>query len=1164
MRKRKKRLSAAALSMAVLLALGMPQTVMAEEQQGEIEEPQVVKQAIGTTYLYDFNITGSKTAEGWTGITVNKKNGTSESDYYYTAEKGYGIVGEGVIQGRNESVGNNTAFSIPEEVYKDYAILKDKEFATDIENGTYTVQIIVGSVNSNTTKVSIEGKEEVSINPGKEKYDILTIDTVEVADGQMNFKFAGDGRVNGIIIGSIEAPQNVQAQVDMESMKVDLTWNEVESATSYNIYRTKNKVTTKIGSVDAGQCTYSDLDVNLMETYSYTVKAVNGTGIESAASTPVEVEVKDNSPAPAAPANLKLNVTSDSTTISWDPVEKAVKYEVYWSDRNRDDLEGTEGYALAGDTEETSFTYNKSTHIQRWFKVVAVGTGGKSEPSASIEAEIQNTIEAQAEYLDRGLVAVKTADGVFVSFRIPGDEYAKNASYRIYRDGEMIKEISPEENSNYLDPNGTEKSRYTVQAVIDGTVYQECSPVTPWSEQYMEVELQQPDPYYDEKLPEANAYEYKPNDTNVADVDGDGEYELLVKWDGISYDNSIEGYTSPVYIDCYKLDGTLLWRINLGINIRAGAHYTQFQVYDFDGDGKAEIICKTADGTVDGKGKQVDGTDEVVDYRSVKDQKSSTGLTYARNGYVLDGPEYLTLFDGETGEAINTVDYDPPRGDVAAWGDAYGNRVDRFLAGVAYLDGVHPSAIFSRGYYTRAVVCAYDVVNDKLVQRWKIDSNDEQSKDLYGQGAHSLTASDVDDDGCQEVIFGSATIDHDGTLLYSLSQKGEKNGGHGDAERVSDFNLKNPGKEIFMVHENYPWDAGFEMHDGATGEYVFAYPTTSDTGRGVAADIDPRYEGAESWAIATNSWDTREGKLVTQDGELISETIPAANHMIWWDGDLGREILNHTFVDTKDEAGNKIQYPVGVYISKWDWEANTEKMLLESEEVYSNNTTKGNPCFQADIFGDWREEVAWRTADNKAIRIYTTVDSSSYRLYTLMHDIQYRAQVACQATGYNQPPTTSFYIGFDEELMNVPTPTLNIVNNQQGETVPTPTLDKSALESVIQKAESLKAEDWTQESYQAVQEALAEAKTVLETAKTQNEINEAAKKLEQAIEKLVKKDAPQSEEEKKPGTAENLQTSNKPIKTGDETQGLGIVLIVMIAAVIIGGGAIVYRRKNRK
>ncbi len=1020
MRNTRKQLGAAFLAAAVLMTTAMSAAVSAEET--------VQTRASGAAeWKFDFNIEGSDTADGWTGITVNKKGGSSVTGYTYTSEQGYGIVDTGAaVEGRTESVGNNTEFSIPEEVYTDFAILKNREFAVDVDNGIYTVQFVIGSTNSNTTNVSIEdGAYTGSLNPGKTQYGILTVDSVEITDGQMNMTFSGDGRVNGIIIGSIAAPENVKAAADLDLMQVNLAWDEVDRAVSYNVYRNVGDVTQKIGSSESNA--YIDTEVELLGSYTYTVKAVSATGIESAASEAVDIVVQDTSAeTPAAPTGVEVTVTADAAAITWEPVENAVEYEVYWSDRNRTDLEGTDGYALAGKTADTTYTYEKSTHIERWFKIVAVGAGGKSEASEAAKAEIGTEINAQAEYLDRGLVAVNTSEGVFVSFRIPGDEYADAASYRILRDGEVIKEIGADENSNYLDTEGTPESEYSVQAVIDGKVYEACDPVTPWSDQYMEVPLQKPESYYDDKL--TTEYEYVPNDTNIADADGDGEYELFVKWDGLSHDNSEEGYTSPVYIDCYKLDGTLLWRIDLGINIRSGAHYTQFQVYDFDGDGKAEVICKTADGTVDGLGNPVDGTEEVVDYRSVTGETSSAGLTYKRDGYILDGPEYLTLFDGETGEALDTIDYDPGRGDVTSWGDDYGNRVDRFLAGVAYLDGETPSAVFSRGYYTRAVVCAYNVVDDKLVQLWKIDSNDEESADLYGQGAHSLTAADVDGDGCQEVVYGSATIDQDGTLLYALGQKGDRHGGHGDAERVSDFNLKNPGLEIFMVHENYPWDAGIEMHDAETGEYAFSLPTTDDTGRGASGDIDPRYEGAESWAIDTNTWNSRSGRLVSQDGELISNNIPAANFMIWWDGDLGREILDHTYNNE----------PISVNISKWNWETETEDVLLESDEVYSNNGTKGNPCFQADIFGDWREEAAWRTADGNAIRIYTTTDLSDYRLYTLMHDTQYRAQVACEATGYNQPPTTSFYIGFDEDLMNVPTPTLNIVNDRQEEVVTDP------------------------------------------------------------------------------------------------------------------------------
>ncbi len=1099
MRKRKERFIALLTGMVLIMSSSISNWDSIVAQAAELSKKSV-------EMLFDFNITGSNTAKGWTGITVNKKDGNSESDYLYTSEKGYGIVpneSESVVQGRKEAVTANEDYQIPEDVYTDFALMNGREFAVDLENGIYSVQFIVGSTNTNTTTVMIEGKEEYkdSLKNTKGSYDVLSINDVEVTDGQMNIAFCGGSggdRINGIVISSIMAPANVKASQDFTNMKIDLAWDMADGAASYNIYRVENGISKQIGNTK--ECHYSDFGVEMLGDYTYYVKAVGSTGMESAASEAIEVELRDEKiTLPSTPQNAAItNITEELTTLSWEPVEGAVQYRIYWSDRNRTDLQGTDGYTLAGITTDTTYQYEKSTHMKRYFKVVAANLGGESQSSEVLEAPIKKTISSQVEYLDRGLVAVNTSEGVFVSWRIPEDEYVANASYELYRDGNKIATIGAEDNSNYLDKEGSSESTYTIKSVINGTTYQACDSVSVWSEQYLQVNLQKPEPYYDDKL--TTEYEYTPNDTTVADADGDGEYELFVKWDGISKDNSKDGYTSPVYIDCYKLDGTLLWRIDLGINIRAGAHYTQLQVFDFDGDGKAEVICKTADGTLDANGTPIDGTDEVIDYRSVKGEKSSTGLVYEKDGYVLDGPEYLTLFDGETGIALDTIDYDPPRGDVSAWGDSYGNRVDRFLSGVAYLDGVHPSAIFARGYYTRAVACAYDVVNNKLVQRWKIDSNDEESKDFYGQGAHSITAADVDNDGCQEIMYGSATIDHDGTLLYSLSQKGKKHGGHGDAERVSDFNLKNPGLEIFMVHENYPWDAGIEMHDGNNSDYLFSFSTTDDIGRGATADIDPRYEGAESWAVIANKWNAREGKIVTQDGEEIGTTIPAANFTIWWDGDLGREILDHTFVDENGE-----QYPVSVNISKWDWENQKETVLLESDEVYSNNGTKGNPCFQADIFGDWREEAAWRTTDGNAIRIYTTVDLSDYRLYTLMHDTQYRAQVACESTGYNQPPSTSFYIGFDEDFINVPVPTLNIVNNQSGEVEKPVETNKAGLQVAVTIYENYAEEDYTSETWEVFSKALETANIVIanETA-TQEEIDAALNALLDAGKNLKK------------------------------------------------------------
>lgn len=1075
-------------------------------------------------YNFDFNITGTDTAEGWTGITVNKKGGSTETDYLYSPEKGYGFLDNGSnIEGRSEKVGNNTNYNFSEELYTDFALVSGREFVVDIDNGVYALQFIVGSTNSNTTKVTVENLEEKSINAGKETFGVLTITDVEVTDGQLNMKFGGDGRLNGIVITSVSAPTDLVEEVNYSDLSVSLNWKGASGLVSYNVYRTNNdtKVTTKIGNVV--ETSYVDDTAELFGKYTYFVKGVSAKGIESAATNEVSVELKNPSVAvPESPINVKVtNVTDDSTTISWDPVEGALLYQVYWSDRNRTDLEGTDGFALIDETKDTTYTYKKSTHVDRYFKVVAVNAGGSSKPSDVVVANAVAELNAQAEYLDRGLVAMMTEDGVYVGFRLRADEYANNTSFEIYRDGKLVTTIASTENTNYLDTEGTLDSVYTVKAITNGVRYKACNPVHVLADQYLDVKMDIPDPIYDSKLTET--YEYSINDTSLGDADGDGEYELYVKWDpSNSKDNSKSGFTGPTIIDCYKLDGTRLFRINLGINIRSGAHYTQFQVFDFDGDGKAELICKTADGTVDGKGNVIGDTS--ADYRN-------------DSGYVLDGPEYLTLFDGLTGEELDTIDYNPARGNVGDWGDKYGNRVDRFLAGVAYLDGEHPSAIFARGYYTRAVVCAYDVVDKKLTERWVIDSNDEANKSLYGQGAHSLTVSDVDNDGCQEVVYGSATIDNDGTLMYSLSDAGSGYGGHGDAQRVGDFNLKNPGMEIFMVHENKPSNAGIEMHNGIDGNYLFAFPTTVDTGRGATGDIDPRYEGVESWAIKTARWDTSDGIIVSQDGEVISNIIPAANFTIYWDGDLGKEIVDHTFLDNGTDY-----YPVSVNITKWNWETQEEDVLLESAEVYSNNGTKGNPSFQADIFGDWREEVAWRLTDNSAIRIYSTVDMSDYRLYTFMHDTQYRAQVACEGTAYNQPPTQSFYVGFDEDLIEVPVPNLNMVNaagKDEPETTPptepeVPSTEETAEETTEATTETNPGESSTDES------------TTVESTQDVVESSEE--------ESMQESEEPSS-------SVDSSENTNTP-PTGDHAP-IQLIFTIMVLALISVSSMMLMRRKTK-
>ncbi|MEO6276526.1 rhamnogalacturonan lyase [Roseateles sp.] len=573
----------------------------------------------------------------------------------------------------------------------------------------------------------------------------------------------------------------------------------------------------------------------------------------------------------------------------------------------------------------------------------------------------------QVEKLDRGVVALATSSGVFISWRLLGTEPA-DVRFNVYRDDKRVNR-EPQALTNLVDAQGRSDSLYSVRAVVAGHELPASAATSPWSQPYLRVPLQKPEGGV---TPDGVAYRYEANDGAPADLDGDGQYELIVKWQPTNaHDNSHKGYTGHTLLDAYRLDGTRLWRIDLGRNIRAGAHYTSFLAYDFDGDGKAEVMMKTADGTVDGAGKVIG--DAKADYRN-------------EAGYVLAGPEFLTVFNGLTGAAMATTAYNPPRGDVGAWGDTYGNRVDRFTAGVAYLDGQRPSAVFARGYYTRAVLAAWDWRDGKLSQRWTFDSDsDPASKPVAGQGAHWFSVADVNGDGLDDIIYGAATVSGTGKTLYSTGLC------HGDALHVSAFDPAREGQQIFMVHESPRCygEHGLEMHDAATGKLLWSMSgKNTDVGRGVCFDIDPAHPGAECWGSV--------GGLMSAGGKLISEQHPNHfNFAVWWDGDLLRESLDHVAID------------------KWMPATFKFENLLNGKKfgAASNNGTKGNPVLSADLFGDWREEVVWRNEDSTALLVFSTPLPTEHRLVTLMHDPQYRVQVAAQNAGYNQPPHTSFHLG---------------------------------------------------------------------------------------------------------------------------------------------------------
>lgn len=573
----------------------------------------------------------------------------------------------------------------------------------------------------------------------------------------------------------------------------------------------------------------------------------------------------------------------------------------------------------------------------------------------------------QVERLDRGLVAVRaTSNKVFISWRVFGTD-PSSISFNLYKGGVKLNNSPISSSTNYEDLTSI-NSTYTVRAVLNGVEQQESKPVTVWAQTYLNIPIQAP---ANGTTPSGEAYTYSANDCSVGDVDGDGEYEIILKWDpSNSKDNSLSGYTGNVFIDAYKLNGTRLWRIDLGKNIRAGAHYTQFMVYDLDGDGKAEMSCKTADGTIDGTGTIIGSA--TADYRTTA-------------GYILSGPEFLTIFNGETGKAMATTNYLPARGTVSSWGDSYGNRVDRFIDAIAYLDGAKPSLITGRGYYTRLVRVAWDWRNGQLKQRWIFDSNLANNSTYAGQGNHQMAIGDTDGDGKDEIFNGSSAINDNGNGLWNDRK------GHGDALHLSDMDPDIEGQELWMCHETQSayGGTGLTLRKAKTGELIWGVQTTGDIGRAMAADIDPQYPGYELWGSANSN-------VYTNKGVIISTKRPSYNFGIWWDGDLSRELLDGTKLD------------------KWNTTTKSADRLLtvyDYGSATSNNSTKSNPCLTADILGDWREEIILRSSDNKNLLLFTTTLPTTFRIYTLMHNTQYRTAIAWQNSAYNQPPNPSFFLG---------------------------------------------------------------------------------------------------------------------------------------------------------
>ena len=711
----------------------------------------------------------------------------------------------------------------------------------------------------------------------------------------------------------------------------------------------------------------------------------------------------------------------------------------------------------------------------------------------------QVTPVSQMEKLDRGVVAVPiSATSNFVSWRLFGTDDKSVTTFDLLRNEEVI--ASNLKVTNYKDNNAPVGAQYKVVTKVGGNATETSEAIAAWDKKFLTLNLDRPAGGIHKSWDGGSnvPYAYYPNDMSVGDVDGDGQYELFLKWESThAQDNSYsKGYTGNTYIDCYKVnfDGTeenvngkttnckLLWRLDLGQNIRDGAHYTQFMVYDFDGDGKAEMMCKTATGSKDGQGNYVNqaATDATIKgHANDKDYRNSSG-------HILKGPEYLTVFEGTTGRAIHTTWYLPgragtgktlPSGKTATeggselgkvsdfpsgfWGDNYGGRSERFLAAVAYLNGTDKPAcaVFSRGYYTQAYVWAVSFDGTRLHSEWlhaspsstqslvfsaKVDetqswpvitvdgdrlqrnpiktapsntggvkSSDSESQSagsntLYGNGNHNISIADVDGDGCDEILWGAAALDHDGSLLYATGY------GHGDAMHVGKMMADSTDLYVFDVHEEkLNADKGsWDLHNARTGRIIWHGGSAgADNGRGMAAAMTGM-RGYQFW-----SSDERNPRSSLTGNTIINKSC-SVNYRIYWNGTYYDQLFDGSYQYDRDNDNGLWEQTAYANPSIQTWDGTNQKfntVISFNSATYNNaqtsNYTKATPCLQADILGDWREElIMWNKQDSSQVMIFTTWTPTTYAVPTLMHDHVYRMGICWQNTAYNQPPHLGYFL----------------------------------------------------------------------------------------------------------------------------------------------------------
>ena len=625
--------------------------------------------------------------------------------------------------------------------------------------------------------------------------------------------------------------------------------------------------------------------------------------------------------------------------------------------------------------------------------------------------------QRKTDALDRGLIAIQTTSGVYCSWRILGEEYY-DVKYNLYRDGTKVNS-EPLSVSNCSDAAGTAGSKYTVKAVVRGTEQAASKEATVWTNSYFEITPQH-DPSITSTL--------VPNDACCADVDGDGELEILIKYDNKEEISSLfpkEGHNGEYTIfEVLKMDGSLLWWVNCGPNMGDFQNNEQnIAAYDWDQDGKAEALMRLSEGSVI---HMKDGST----YTIGADGKNGTAWTNYRTPKVEGGVEWFTHYgneflvylNGESGVPYQVMEFPLKRledGETdlnKAWGDGYGHRSSKYFFGAPYLDGRKPSIFLARGIYTRHKMIAYDVnpATHELTVRWRWNCNDSSSP-WYGNGYHNYGIADVDWDGRDEICFGSMVIDDNGKGLSTTGL------GHGDAQHHGDFNPYIHGHEIYACNEDRPDN---NYRDATTSKIYYRQTSSNDDGRAMMGNFSNEYPGC----LGRSGHDTAISSVT--NAHIPVDISFDVNFRIYWDGDLLEETFNGT--GTRNSAGRIYKPGVG--------------NITTLTGSLTNNDTKATPCYQGDLFGDWREEVMMRTSDNK-IRIYTTTIPTEWRNYTLWHDMQYRNAMVWQMNGYNQPPHTSYFLGELEGITMAP-PALTMtgrVEIHNGETIDMSFFDKQVL-----------------------------------------------------------------------------------------------------------------------